>query len=211
MVVRLYLIRHGETEGSEVRRYKGSIDVPLSERGIEQIEQVARYLKIYYGLKAVYCSPLSRALKSAEIIAEPYGLKPVVIPDLRERSFGIWEGMSFNEIKDKYPQEFEAWAGNPLKYSPVGGESTIDVRDRVIMALDEILNSAEGTYGFPDQYTNIAIVAHGGVNRILLCHFLGIPLENIFRIEQDYGCLNIIEIRDKYPVVKLINGRCDGI
>lgn len=204
MVTTLYLVRHGETEGSEVKRYKGSIDVPLSEKGIEQMEQVAKYLnrsyKTYSGLKAVYCSPLIRALKSAEIVAEPHGLKPIVIPDLRERSFGIWEGMSFNEIKDKYPEEFEAWAGNPLKYSPVGGESTLEVRDRVIIGLNKILNdhNSQGA-------RNIAIVAHGGVNRIILCHIMGIPLENIFRIEQDNAAVNIIEFWEKYPVVKALN------
>jgi alpha-ribazole phosphatase len=204
MVTTLYLVRHGETEGSEVKRYKGSIDVPLSEKGIEQMEQVAKYLnrsyKTYSGLKAVYCSPLIRALKSAEIVAEPHGLKPIVIPDLRERSFGIWEGMSFNEIKDKYPEEFEAWAGNPLKYSPVGGESTLEVRDRVIIGLNKILNDHNS-----QRARNIAIVAHGGVNRIILCHIMGIPLENIFRIEQDNAAVNIIEFWEKYPVVKALN------
>ncbi|MCL5062684.1 MAG: alpha-ribazole phosphatase [Nitrospiraceae bacterium] len=196
MVTTLYLIRHGETEGSEVKRYKGSIDVPLSEKGIRQIKRASDFIKDK--LTAVYCSPLSRALKSAEIISEPHGLKPVVIHGIRERSFGIWEGMSFDEIKEKYPEEFEAWAGNPLKYSPIEGESTIEVRDRVIRALDMILNNHN------DEH--IAIIAHGGVNRIILCHIMGIPLENIFRIEQDFAAVNIIEFWEKYQVVKLLNG-----
>jgi alpha-ribazole phosphatase/probable phosphoglycerate mutase len=209
MVTTLYLVRHGETEGSEVKRYKGSIDVPLSEKGIEQITKLAQHManrlngsNSLNGLKAVYCSPLIRALKSAEIFAEPYGLKPIVIPDLRERSFGIWEGMSFNEIKDMYPEEFDAWAGNPLKYSPMGGESTIEVRDRVIRVLGNILSN--------HNEERIAIVAHGGVNRIILCHIIGIPLDNIFRIEQDFAAINIIEFHDKYPVVKLLNGVFHG-
>ncbi len=205
MVKTVYLLRHGATEGSDVKRYKGSIDVPLSEDGQRQVEQLAEYLNrsykscmTYSGLfNAVYCSPLSRALKSAEIIAKKFGLAPIVIPELRERSFGIWEGMSFNEIKEKYPVEFEAWAGNPLKFSPIGGESTLEVRDRVVVALDRILD---------DDPAHIAIVAHGGVNRVILCHVMGIPLENIFRIEQDFAAVNIIEFHDKYPVVKLING-----
>lgn len=200
----LYLIRHGKTEGSEVGRYKGSIDVPLSEEGIEEIKKVAGFIKNVgtnrsLPLRGVYSSPLSRALKSAKLIAEPHGIRPMVVPDLRERNFGLWEGMSFDEIKEKYPKEFNAWAENPLKYKPVGGESTIEVRDRVIRAVEEILaNHKEET---------IAIVAHGGVNRIILCHLIGIPLENIFRIEQDYGAINIIEFHDRYPVVKLINFR----
>ena len=241
MVTTLYLVRHGDTEGSETKRYKGSIDVPLSEKGIEQVKGSSvfireylrnassskhmSYLKDIHGssddkaearrsityestselpnfrassLQAVYTSNLSRALRSAELIAEPYGLKPVETPDLRERSFGIWEGMTFSEIKEQYPEEFEAWADNPLRYSPIKGESTIKVKDRTMPSLTKILDNHEGE--------NIAVVAHGGVNRIILCHFLGIPLENIFRIEQDYAAVNIIELWDKYPVVKLING-----
>ncbi len=218
MVTTLYLIRHGATEGSETKRYKGSIDVPMSEKGIEQIKGTSVFIQnmiqdkknhescIVHSasskLSAVYCSPLSRALKSAEIITEPFGLKPIVIEDLRERSFGIWEGMTFTEIKEKYPQEFEAWAGNPLRYSPVDGESTVEVRERAVKAVDSLLSNHNSEH--------IAIVAHGGVNRIILCHIMGIPLENIFRIEQDFAAVNIIEFWEKYPVVKLLNGVAIG-
>lgn len=238
MAATFYLIRHGETEGSETRRYKGSIDVPLSERGIEQMSKTAEFIfnrekrgngetetSRDSGLSAVYCSPLSRAMKSAEIISEPFGLKPIVIAGLRERNFGSWEGMSFDEIGEKYPDEFKAWADNPLEYSPINGESTIEVRNRVICALNRISddNYISRVQGFKDSSENtintldssrprtletvhIAIVAHGGVNRIILCHLLGVPLKNIFRIEQDFGAINIIEFWDNYPVVKLING-----
>ncbi|MEW6686255.1 MAG: histidine phosphatase family protein [Candidatus Edwardsbacteria bacterium] len=213
MVTTLYLIRHGETEGADAPSYKGTIDVPLSENGMKQMKLVARYIVQHYSklnnielsnrigpskLSAVYCSDLSRAVRSAEIIAEPHGLIPVIITEIRERNFGIWEGMAFTEIKEKYPTEFESWTNNPLKYSPIGGESTLAIKERVMEGLDRILNNHHGE--------NIAVVSHGGVNRIILCHFLGMPLENIFRIEQDYGALNIIELWDKYLVVKLING-----
>lgn len=232
MVTTLYLIRHGETEGSETKRYKGSIDVPLSEKGIEQVKKVAVFIREHLRLEssakyqsylrdihktkgsrgqgvkgsrkaqrlaAVYTSNLSRAVKSAEIIARPYKLKPIQMKELRERSFGIWEGMSFTEIKERYPEEFSAWAGNPLKYSPVEGESTVEVEKRVMKAVNRILKKHRGD--------EIAIVSHGGVSRIMLCNILGIPLKNIFRIEQGYAAVNIIEFWDKYPVVKLINGQ----
>lgn len=214
------MIRHGETEGSETRRYKGTIDVPLSEKGIKQIKRLVKYMvqdssnphssPFFKGgmgglLSAVYCSDLSRAIKSAEIIAEPYSLKPIIVPSLRERNFGIWEGMSFEEIRERYPDEFEAWVSDPLKFSPVKGESTIEVRNRVIDALNKILDNHVDQGGESDV-NNIAIVAHGGVNRVILCYLLDIPMENIFRIEQDYAAVNIIEFRKGYPVVKLING-----
>lgn len=230
MVTTLYLIRHGETEGGDVKRYKGSIDVPLSERGVEQARRNAAFLfdhprsarlsqRLSYlrdihtapvdagsggdredkgpFVAAVYCSPLSRALTSAEIIASPHGLKPTVRQELRERSFGVWEGLSFIEIKERYPAEFEAWATDPLRYSPINGESTLEVRDRVIPALDAAIAAHPGE--------SIVVVAHGGVNRIILCHLLGIPLENIFRIEQSLGSINVVEFWEKYPVAKLIN------
>ncbi len=226
MVTTLFLIRHGETEGSETKRYKGSMDVALSDKGIEQARKAAVFVYDYLKknvadrdkgylrdiqketgrpirpsgaakLEAVYCSDLSRAVKSAEKIAGPYECEPVSVPELRERNFGIWENMNFVEIRDRYPVEFNAWADNPLQFSPPGGESTLDLRDRVLPAFDRILDSHSGQC--------IAIVAHGGINRVLLCHMLGIPLENIFRIEQDYAAVNIIEFWDRYPVVKCMN------
>ncbi len=232
MVTTLYLIRHGETEGSEERRYRGTINVPLSEKGVRQMEKTSKYIVeltqnrsnppspydnpptspfakggcrgIIKGgmgglLNAVYCSDLSRAVKGAEIIAAPFRLSPVKIKELRERNFGVWEGMSFDEIKERHPKDFSAWVKNPLKFSPTGGESTLEVKERCMSALDKIVGKHNGE--------NIAIVAHGGVNRIVLCQFLGIPLENIFRIDQDYSAVNIIEFHSSYPVVKLINYR----
>ncbi|MCX8030151.1 MAG: histidine phosphatase family protein [Thermodesulfovibrionales bacterium] len=224
MVTTLYLIRHGATAGDDVKRYKGSIDVPLSERGVEQINRSLNFIQehskktvlhrqqnylvdIHGGqtngdgtLKAVYCSPLSRAVKSAEIIANHYGIRPIEVADLTERNFGSWEGMTYLEIKEKFPEEFSKWASNPLKYCPPGGESTIEVRDRVIKAIENIVNIHKV------KGDNIAVVAHGGVNRIILCYFMGVPLENIFRIEQDHASVNIIEFWDRYPVIKLVNG-----
>ncbi|MBI5101062.1 MAG: histidine phosphatase family protein [Nitrospirae bacterium] len=232
MVTTLYLIRHGETAGGETKTYKGSLDVPLSDNGIRQVEQSAAfvlehirvssilrqqsYLRDIHTdgpeingerqpsarLDAVYTSDLGRAVKSGEIIAAPHNVIPVSMPELRERNFGVWEGMSFIEIRDQFPGEFDAWAGNPLKFSPVGGESTLEVNERVLDAMGKILSAHRGE--------TIAIVAHGGVNRIVLCHVLGMPLENIFRIEQDHAAVNVIEFWGETPVVKLINGGVNG-
>lgn len=200
MVTTLYLIRHGETIGAEIKRYKGSIDVPLSENGVRQIEKTAELVVKHLGketISAVYSSDLSRAVCSAEIIGKPFGIAPVKTPAIRERSFGLWEGMSFDEIRNAYPVEFQAWSDNPLTHSPIGGESTIDVSSRVVKAIDEIIEKHKGK--------RIAVVAHGGVNRVILCRILGVPLENVFRIEQDFAALNIVEFWDDYPVVKAMN------
>jgi broad specificity phosphatase PhoE len=236
MSTRLYLIRHGETEDANPKRYKGTIDVPLSRKGIEQIKRLSDYLAHQrsqlntiespnsveqQGLGAVYCSDLDRAVKSAEIIAQPFNINPVVIKDLRERNFGLWEGMSFDEIKMKYPKEFQAWADNPLENSPVGGETTLEVKDRALKAMNKILSKHSGKSTEPGTQStdkdslssvfcnpgseNIAVVSHGGIIRVLICHFLGVPLENIFRFEQDFGALNIIEFAGSSLTVKRMN------
>jgi len=200
MVTTIYLIRHGETEGNPdgKRRYKGSLDVPLSERGISQIEALTRHLESV-PISKIYSSPLSRALRSAEIIASAKGLSPISLDSLRERSFGVWEGMSFDEIVDRYPKEFNLWKEDPLRFSPIGGESTLEVRERVMPTISKLIDEHKGE--------SIIVVAHGGVNRVVLCEVLGIPLENIFRIEQDYACLNVLEFwADEKVVVRLING-----
>ena len=107
-MIKVFLIRHGETEDSNSRRYKGTIDVPLSQNGIEQAKRVGEYLFKNEKLHAVYCSGLSRAVRTAEEIAAPFGLAPQISEGLRERDFGEWEGMTFDEIKDKWPDAFNA-------------------------------------------------------------------------------------------------------
>lgn len=203
MATTLFLIRHGETEGSEERRYKGTIDVPLSENGKGQIRRSAEFIERMLNstgarMNAVYSSTLIRASKSAEIIAGHLGLNPKVDVELRERDFGLWEGMSFKEIDEQYPDDFRAWAKDPLRFSPMGGESTLEVKVRVMGVLKRILTRHTGE--------TVAVVGHGGVNRVALCDFMGMPLENIFRIEQEFACVNVIVFYDSYPVVKLLNG-----
>ncbi|UCG79344.1 MAG: alpha-ribazole phosphatase [Nitrospirota bacterium] len=204
MITTVYLIRHGQTVDSEEKKYKGHIDVPLSKEGRGQAERLARYMSVLLAngserpvLNAVYSSGLSRAIDTARIISRPFDIEPEEIEGLKERSFGKWEGMTFSEIQQEYPSEFSAWVSDPLSFSPVNGESTQDVNNRVMPVYSDILARHEGD--------NIAIIAHGGVNRIILCNILGIPLELIFRVEQDFSGLNVIRYYEGTPVVKTFN------
>ncbi len=212
MVTTLYLVRHGVTVGDEERRYKGSIDVPLSEEGRVQAQKTAGFIAEDIArrtmradrscfsascLQAIYSSPLSRAQRTAEEICKPHGLNPIVDSDLRERHFGDWEGMSFSEIQEQFPDAFRAWTGNPLDYAPTGGETTREVEARAVRALSTLLRRHGGQ--------SFVIVAHGGINRIMLCHVMGLSLEHAFRIEQDNAAVNVIEFWEAYPVVKLLN------
>jgi alpha-ribazole phosphatase/probable phosphoglycerate mutase len=201
----LYIIRHGKTEGAEERRYKGHIDVPLSEEGLAQVRALAEFLKDT-GINGshIYSSDLKRAVQTAEAIRQSLGCGLTIEPRLRERSFGLWEGMTFEEIVRQWPDAFENWRADPLRFHPPEGESTVEVRDRLMQAMEEIIQRHEGQQVF--------IVAHGGVNRVLLCEFLGLDLRYIFRIEQDFGCINIVDIyEDGLPVVKRINYTCNHL
>ncbi len=213
MATKLYLIRHGATLGAEEKRYKGSSDVPLSEEGRQQARQagtlLGRLLLSPAGQAgsgqpaAVYCSSLSRAVETAAIIAAPYGITPIAVPDLQERNFGLWEGLTFAEVRRQYPADFSAWIDNPLDFSPSGGESTREVSRRVWEAIAKILADHQGG--------QVIAVAHGGVNRVLLGLLLGMPLENIFRIEQDFTAINIVEFYDTFPIVRAMNLIAGGI
>ncbi|MEO5357922.1 MAG: histidine phosphatase family protein [Nitrospirae bacterium YQR-1] len=213
MATRVYLIRHGETLGAEKRMYKGQTDVPLSSEGEAQAVKAGEFIRGhlksrtgYSGLsersaqttiEAVYSSDLSRCVKTAELVGGFFNLNPVPVPEFRERNFGLWEGMTFEEIDKKYPDDFANWAKNPLKFSPAGGESTEDVTRRTMPALKKLVKL--------HLNKTIVIVAHGGANRVILCNLLKIPLRHIFRIEQDFACVNVVEIHRNLPVVLLLN------
>ncbi|MBF0608296.1 MAG: histidine phosphatase family protein [Candidatus Magnetobacterium sp. LHC-1] len=208
MTTTVYLLRHGKTIGDNERRYKGHTDVPLSDEGIKQAARSARYIKkrecpaaikghASTGIQGLYCSDLSRTIESAEMIGKPFNLSPIKVEGLRERHFGRWEGMTFDEVSQTYPQEFDLWAKNPLAFSPIDGESTLDVSARVMPVFYDIIAGHKNEA--------IVIVAHGGVNRVILATLLGVPLENLFRIEQDFNCINIIEFHEDLPVVKALN------
>ena len=96
---------------------------------------------------------------------------------------GAWEGRLFSEIREKYPQEFMERGKNIANYKSLGGESFSDCSNRVFPFFESLTQSNE---------TTILIIGHAGVNRVILCRVLGIPLDNVFRLEQNYGCLNLI-------------------
>lgn len=147
---------------------------------------------------AVFSSPLSRAAISARSIAAVLGLEVIEVPDFRECDFGIWEGMNAREILRMSPGAFQAWENDPAGFRPGGGESIIDVRNRAIPALEKIVSDP--------LISSTVLVAHGGVNRIILSFLAGLPVEKMFLIEQNYACINIIRFFGDEPVIELING-----
>jgi len=199
---RLYLVRHGQVADGHTDRYHGNNDIGLSSNGVRQLEELAAQLTAV-PLPGVYASDLTRALSGAEIISRGRNLAPQTIPEFREVHFGAWEGLSFTEIAERYPAELEARFRDLISFRIPGGESLLDVSSRVLPRLDEIIAR------HPRQA--FLIVAHAGVNRVILSEALGLPLDHLFRLDQNYGCLNIIDYFPDMAVVRLINGGVNGV
>jgi len=194
----IYLMRHGEVEGAETRRFIGHLDVPLSARGERQCEAQARRL-CGTGLAAVFSSDLARARRSAEIIAAPHGLIPRVVPALREMAMGRWEGLTAAEIQAREPEAFKDWMARVGEFPFPEGESVPDLLARAGPAFDALVAAHEDR--------PIAVVAHGGTNRALLCRALGLPLGRLLAFGQDYGALNVLEMRAGTCALVRVNER----
>ena len=194
---RLYLARHGETTTSSEFRYVGHMDVDITENGVEQMKSLRDRL-MNEDLHALFSSDLLRSRKGAEIISSIHEIEPMAHADFREINLGIWEGLTREEIIAKFPEDYERRLQD-LAYSSIqNGESFKDLQVRVVKRLSVILNEWKGK--------NIVLLAHGGVNRVILFDALQLDLQLLPRIDQDYGCLNIIDYYDDGPVVKLVNG-----
>ena len=178
----LYLMCHGDSRQDDVRRYIGQTDLPLNERGIEQVKYWQRKLSSisFYG---IYCSDLVRSLETARIIAQKRGMSICSLTELREIHLGGWEGLSVTEVRQRFPGEYERRGENFPDYRPPNAESFSDLRRRIVPVFERIVSDMEG---------NVLIVGHAGVNRTILCHVLGMPLANLFRLEQQWGSLSIL-------------------
>lgn len=194
----IYLLRHGEVVRAETRRFIGHLDVPLSPGGEAQCAAQARRLAPLR-IDAVYSSDLERARRSGEIIGAPHGLTPRPLAALREMAMGRWEGLTADEIRAREPEAFSDWMTRIGEFPFPGGESVPDLLARVGPAFDRIVAGASDGA--------IAIVAHGGTNRALLCRALGLPLERLLALGQDYGALSVLEGTGDGWVLRRLNER----
>jgi alpha-ribazole phosphatase len=194
----IYLLRHGEVVGAETRRFIGHLDVPLSALGERQCAaQAARLRRVK--LTAVFSSDLARSRRSAEIVGAPHGLAPTAAPALREMAMGRWEGLTAAEIRAREPAAFADWMARVGEFPFPDGESVLDLMARAVPAFEAIAAAHAGQA--------IAVVAHGGTNRALLCHVLGLPLARLLAFGQDYGALTVLEARPNGWALRRLNER----
>ena len=192
----VWLIRHGEPDVSVRGRCYGSLDTGLSPAGREQAARLAERL-IAEPFAALCSSPRHRAIETAETIAAPHGLAITILPEFRELDFGDFEGRTYDDIATTHPELYRQWMETPTLVQFPNGESFTQMRTRVLGAYRDLLARHEGQ--------TIGVVAHGGVVRIVLADALGVPDENLFRIAQRYGALNLIRYLGEFPSVELVN------
>lgn len=195
---KLWLIRHGTVVGDAARRYIGSTDLPMSGEGEAAIERVAGYLASA-PLDLVLCSPLGRSRRTAEILCSGRHVQVRQLPALAEIDMGDWEGMLRSEVAHAYPEAWAARGRDIAGFRPPGGESFADLAARVVPVLECLAEWGTDL--------NVAIAGHAGVNRVLLCHLLGMPLEALFRIAQPPAALSLVEWPSGSPVVQLMGAR----
>ena len=168
----------------------GRHDPPLSSTGIEQARGAAEQLageEITY----MYSSHLQRAYNTAQIIAEPHGLQVETVDGLAEMNFGDLEGMTYEEAKERFPAVYQSWMTQPIETQFPNGENYREMKLRVLRAFDSILERHHNE--------SIGIVAHAGVNRIILCKALSIPEADMFRVAQPHCAINRIEFGPNSP------------
>jgi len=195
MAKRLFLLRHGETLSNIELIYQGIGNSPLSELGVKEAGQMAEALK-NIPFSAVYSSHLDRSYETGRIVAEQHGLEVIKVPELSERNYGVYEGFTFEQIKNKYPKLYDTWLHHPTQAKIPGAETLEEFQDRTVKAAKKIVKRHK------DE--TVCIVGHGGTNRCILFHYMNLELENFWRIRQDNCCVNIIEF-ERHPRVSLLN------
>ena len=171
--MKFYFIRHGQTDWNVEQRIQGSTDIPLNEKGIEQGKLLAEKLKERnISIKKIYSSDQKRAVKTAQLMNENLGVDIVYSSKLREVKLGKWEGLTWNEVREKYKEEYDVWYQNRRYTRPPEGESYQDVLDRVIEMLHEIEQKEE-------KESSVAIVTHGAVIMSIQCYIHNTPFEQM--------------------------------
>ena len=196
-MIKIYIARHGETTWNAEGKIQGRSDPDLSPKGYTQSLRLLEKLK-ERPISAIYTSTLKRSILTAEPIAQHLGLPIRKRSELDEIAFGIFEGVKFTEVEGHLRQEWDRFKENRLTYHIPGAENYTDVAERVNPLKEKVLREHEGQ--------DILIVAHRGVNRMLVGLLLEISLEEALNIEQTNECLYLIQRNGKPKVNYYLDG-----
>jgi broad specificity phosphatase PhoE len=199
MSLRLYFLRHGETTASQTGGYCGSLDPDLTPEGHQMAEDFAdSYTSLPW--RAVFSSPMRRALATAGPLCQATGIELQQSEGLREIAYGSWEGKTPEEVKSEFHDTSLRWLADPGWNAPTGGERGIDVARRSSLVIEEI----EQTY----MTGNVLVVSHKATIRIILCSLLGIDVGRYRdRINMPVASISIVEMAPNGPLLCMMGDR----
>ncbi len=197
-MIRLILVRHGQTAWSVERRYQGKTDTALDETGQRQAAALGRYFGSV-AVDAIYSSTLRRAAQTAAAISSATGVAVTLDQRLHETSFGLWEGLTYSEIEARYPQELAAWQRDPMRHTPPQGENLQQLSKRVASFLCDV----------EQQHASqtVVCVSHGGVVRAVICHALTLPSPVFWRLEVGSASVSELHLYSDTTTIALLNDR----
>ena len=199
MTTSIYLVRHGQTAWNKEEIFRGRTDVPLDETGLRQAELAGEYFK-GMEIHAIYSSPLSRALETAQKIAQSHNIKVQPLQGILDMSFGRWEGQSHLDIQKNDREIYRQWREEPHLVRLPSGESLDDVRVRAMAALEEVIRNHPGK--------TLILVSHRVVNKVLICGILGLDNSHFWQITQDTTAINLIKYKEGKYILSLMNETC---
>lgn len=185
----ILLIRHGETLWNAAGKFQGCTDIELSDRGIKQAESLKERLNGSFD--AVYASPLKRAYKTAQILAEGTSKKVIIEPDIKEINFGNWEGLNIKEIENEYKEDFNIWRTD--KKEARFGSGDMSIKNASLRAGACIRKLAKENEG-----KTIVVVAHGGIIKAALIDLFEWNMHMYHRIGLGNTCINKIYFDDNF-------------
>ncbi|MBI4307493.1 MAG: histidine phosphatase family protein [Chloroflexi bacterium] len=198
--MRLYLVRHGETEWNREHRVQGQSDQPLNEAGRRQAEALARAFADR-PLAAAYSSPLRRAYDTAQAIARARGLSVQALDELKELHVGVLDGLTFVEMRERYGDFMLRWREDATLRLPGGGETLPDVQARAWPAIERIRQAHGGA--------QVVVVSHYFLTQVVLCTALGLPLTHFRRLRLGEGSVSVLDFSpDGRARVVALNDSC---
>lgn len=183
--MKLFFIRHGQTDWNVNDKIQGSCDTELNDEGVLQAEELSQnILKQDYMLSKIYSSPQKRAVQTAKILSTATNVKYELHEGLEEINLGEWEGLSWDEVKRRYPTEYNEWYSNRRYTKPPKGESYQDMLQRVLASIHKI--NLENT-------DNVAIVTHNAVIMCLQCYLTNTPFEKMIKFKAENSSITEID------------------
>lgn len=198
-MTRVYLVRHGTTDWNKEEIFRGRLDCKLNETGQAEARALAEYFRDI-PLQAIYSSPLSRAMETAQTVAQAKALQVVPHPEFIDIDFGEWQGLPLKEVREKYSELYRLWQERPEAVHFPGGEDLGRVRARAWEGLQKVIREN------PDK--TALILSHRVVTKVLICAVLGLDDSHFWHIKQDTTAVNCIEYNRGFFVTCLINDTC---